>query len=113
MATIHIEASADIKQDDIEELQKDLTDVGLETEVIGSKSIVATTLLAIAIVKGGFEAAKAIKEAAKILHDFLHPKDKEKQRGTLVITDKSGQKIELNNFSIEELDKLLTDSHKS
>jgi predicted mannosyl-3-phosphoglycerate phosphatase (HAD superfamily) len=103
---INFELPVEIEADERKELAQNLKEAGFEVELVDSKTgVIEVILLSIAIVKGGMEAAKAIQGAAKILHGFLHPEDKGKNK--VVLFDEYGKKAELSGLSEKELEKLI------
>jgi hypothetical protein len=109
--TFTIEIPSDIEPKHLQNLEEELNQVeGVEAELIKPKSVVAVTLLILAIIKVGMEAAKASIEVAKSLYDFVQELSSRKGNEStkaIVIVTKQGDRIEINDLSIKQIEGII------
>ena len=117
-----IEMPSGVNKSDLWHLEEELRQIeGLEKVSLNQPKdiggtivlIIAALPLATTYVKQGVSALANIKEAAKKLHEFLHPKEKkqlqdEEARKKIVVKQADGSQLEIYGYSVDELTTLLT-----
>jgi hypothetical protein len=124
--TLEIEIPAGASQSDMWQVEGELKSVeGFDKislyepkDLLQScKLFLEATIQAAGIVTGGFTLAETIKEAAEMLHIFLHPpaKKSEKEiavRKKVTLNLANGTKVELYGYSAAELADVLSNPEK-
>ena len=116
--TLHLEIPSEVAQQDVWELEEQLSQVaGTTTELREPKDIIAATLLFINIVGPYVEQAAAIaggfaavRDIAQIIYNFLHAEKQEKDRTqgkNKVVIIKKGKRIELYNLTLKEIERIV------
>lgn len=116
--TLHLEFPPEVAQQDVWDLEAQLSHIaGITTELQEPKDLLAATLLFIQVVGPYIGQAVAVAAGINTFHElahtifaFLHPTKSEagqsrgKKKVVIVTKDK---RIELYNFSLEEIEKII------
>lgn len=117
-SSILIEIPSGVAQEEVWDVEEKLKQIkGVTTNLQEPKDVAtaailvlnfATTVMGTVGAIGG--GIIAIHDVAKIMYDFLHSKHKEKANETgkkKVVIIKKGERIELYNLSIEEIERII------
>lgn len=119
-----LEIPGGVTQQDLWDLEVELskaegiTEVSLsEPKDFGASALLVIVLIPVAAkyVKQGMETTANIQAAAKLLHGFLHPKDKKSEkdeaaRKKVIFKQADGTPVELYGYSVEEIEQLFAKS---